>query len=170
MVELCGRGHGRHGSGAAGTVLVVVMVQRGVTVDHGVRCGDAADAHATDAHAAAVAARRGRFVRGVLDGGGQRGRAGRRERHGTSGRGRGAELLLVVMVDRVRVHAAGRGRDQRRCGRWRTAGAARRRVVGRQAVVNGRRVQAAGGRDHRVQELVVVLLVVLGQHAVDDEL
>lgn len=168
MVELSGCGHGRHGAGATGAVLVMVMVQGGVAVDHRVGRGHAADAHATDAtDATAVPARRRRLVRGVLDGGGQSGRAGRRERHGT---GAGAELLLV-MVDGVRgVHAAGGRRDQRRRGRRRAARAARRRVVGRQAVVDGRRVQPATGSDHGVQELVVVLLVVLGQHAVDDEL
>lgn len=165
VVELSGRGHGRHGSGAAGAVLVVVMVQSGVAVDHRVGRGHAADAHTTAD--AAVPARRRRLVRGVLDGSGQGGRAGRRERHGTGAR---AELLLV-MVDGVRgVHAAGGRRDQRRRGRRRAARAARRRVVGRQAVVDGRRVEPAAGRDHGVQELVMVLLVVLGQHAVDDEL
>jgi len=157
MVELSGCGHGRNGAGAAGAVLGVVMMQGGVAVDHRVGRGHAADAHATDA--TAVPARRRRLVRGVLDGGGQSGRAGRRERHGTGAR---AELLLV-MVDGVRgVHAAGSRRDQRRRGRRRAARAARRRVVRRQAVVDGRRVQPATGRDHGVQELVVVLLVVLG--------
>lgn len=56
MVELGGRGHGRHGTGAAGPVLVVVMVQGGVAVDHRVGCGHAANAHATDATATAIPA------------------------------------------------------------------------------------------------------------------
>jgi len=81
VIELSGRGHGRHGTGPAGAVLVVVMVQSGVAVDHRVGCRHATDAHAADA--TAVPARRRRLVRGVLDGSGQGGRTGRRERHGT---------------------------------------------------------------------------------------
>jgi len=74
VVELSGRGHGRHGAGSTGTVLVVVMVQGGVAVDQRVSRGHSADAHATDS--TAVSARRGRLVRGVLDCCGQGGRAG----------------------------------------------------------------------------------------------
>jgi len=51
MVELSGRGHGRHGAGATRAVLIVVMVQGGVAVDHRVGRGNATDAHTADATA-----------------------------------------------------------------------------------------------------------------------
>lgn len=107
LIELGGRGHGP----GRGTVLVVVM-QCGVVVDYAIGRGYAADADATDADTATVPAGRRRLISRVLDGCGQSGRTGRRERHRT-GAG-GTELLLVMVHGRVCrwVHTTGRWRDQ----------------------------------------------------------